>query len=50
MLFASIPFAIMHRGQIPLWNEIRRRDAAFYERLGNPDWSSTLAPTNPGFR
>ncbi len=33
MLFASTPFAIMHRGQIPLWNEIRRRDAAFYERL-----------------
>src|SRR6201995_4418172 len=33
MLFSSTPFAIMHRGQTPLWKEIRRRDAAFYERL-----------------
>jgi putative flavoprotein involved in K+ transport len=33
LLFAATPFAIMHRAQIPLWREIRERDAAFYERL-----------------
>jgi putative flavoprotein involved in K+ transport len=33
LLFASTPFAIMHRAQIPLYREIRERDAAYYQRL-----------------
>jgi putative flavoprotein involved in K+ transport len=33
LLFAATPFAIMHRAQIPIYREIRERDAAFYERL-----------------
>ena len=34
LLFAATPFRIMPRSQIPLYQEIRRRDAAFYEALG----------------
>ena len=33
LIFASTPFRIMPRGQIPIYQEVRRRDAAFYERL-----------------
>ncbi len=33
LLFAATPFRIMPRGEIPLYQEIRRRDAAFYEGL-----------------
>ena len=33
LLFAATPFRIMHRGQIPIYEEIRRRDAFFYARL-----------------
>ena len=33
MIFASVPYAILHEFQIPLYEEIRRRDAAFYEGL-----------------
>jgi putative flavoprotein involved in K+ transport len=32
-LFASVPFAIMHREQIPIYEKIKKIDAAFYERL-----------------
>ena len=32
-IFAATPFRIMHRGQIPIYEEIRRRDAPFYARL-----------------
>ena len=33
MTFASIPYAIMHAFQIPVYEEIAKRDAAFYEGL-----------------
>ena len=33
LLSASTPFRIMHRSQIPIYEEIRRRDAPFYARL-----------------
>ena len=33
MIFASIPYRILHEFQIPIYEEIRRRDAAFYEGL-----------------
>ena len=33
MIFASIPYAILHEFQIPIYEEIAWRDAAFYEGL-----------------
>ncbi|HEY3733945.1 MAG TPA: NAD(P)/FAD-dependent oxidoreductase [Streptosporangiaceae bacterium] len=33
MIFASIPYRIMHQFQIPLYEQMRERDRAFYERL-----------------
>ncbi|WGF88534.1 NAD(P)-binding domain-containing protein [Marinivivus vitaminiproducens] len=33
MLNASMPYRIMHKGHIPVWQEIKRRDAEFYRRL-----------------
>ncbi|NKQ52448.1 NAD(P)/FAD-dependent oxidoreductase [Amycolatopsis sp. K13G38] len=33
MVFASLPYRIMHEFQIPVYEKIRERDADFYERL-----------------
>ncbi len=33
MIFAATPFRLMPQGQIEIYREIRKRDAAFYERL-----------------
>jgi putative flavoprotein involved in K+ transport len=33
MIFASLPYRIMHTFQIPLYDQMRERDADFYERL-----------------
>ncbi|WP_226574115.1 NAD(P)/FAD-dependent oxidoreductase [Acuticoccus sediminis] len=33
MIFASIPYRIMHEFQIPLYQQMKERDAAFYEGL-----------------
>ncbi|MEA2147647.1 MAG: putative flavoprotein involved in transport [Solirubrobacteraceae bacterium] len=33
LIFASLPYRIMHEFQIPLYNEMRERDKDFYERL-----------------
>jgi putative flavoprotein involved in K+ transport len=33
MIFASLPYRIMHEFQIPLYNQMRERDADFYDRL-----------------
>jgi putative flavoprotein involved in K+ transport len=33
MIFASLPYRIMHEFQIPLYDEMRERDADFYDRL-----------------
>ncbi len=42
MLFASIPYRIMHRFQIPLYDQMRERDQDFYDRLAaagfDHDW------------
>ncbi len=32
-IFASLPYRIMHEFQIPLYDQMRERDADFYERL-----------------
>jgi len=34
LTFASLPYRIMHEFQIPVYDEIRKRDADFYSRLG----------------
>jgi len=33
LIFASVPFKIMHTFHIPVYTEIAKRDAEFYERL-----------------
>jgi putative flavoprotein involved in K+ transport len=33
LIFASVPYAILHRFQIPLYAQMRERDAAFYAGL-----------------
>ena len=33
MIFASLPYRIMHEFQIPLYDQMRERDAAFYDGL-----------------
>jgi putative flavoprotein involved in K+ transport len=33
LIFASIPYRIMHEFQIPLYQQMKERDADFYERL-----------------
>ena len=33
MIFASLPYRIMHEFQIPLYEQMRERDEDFYERL-----------------
>ena len=33
LIFASLPYRIMHEFQIPLYEKMRERDAAFYEAL-----------------
>jgi putative flavoprotein involved in K+ transport len=33
MVFASLPYRIMHEFQIPLYNQMRERDAGFYKGL-----------------
>jgi putative flavoprotein involved in K+ transport len=35
LIFASIPYKIMHTFQIPVYEEMARRDAEFYKRLTN---------------
>lgn len=34
LTFASLPYRIMHEFQIPVYDEIRKKDADFYARLG----------------
>lgn len=42
LIFASLPYRIMHRFQIPIYDAIRERDAEFYDRLAKAgfqlDW------------
>jgi putative flavoprotein involved in K+ transport len=33
MIFASLPYRILHQFQIPLYEQMRQRDADFYDRL-----------------
>jgi putative flavoprotein involved in K+ transport len=42
LIFASLPYRIMHEFQIPLYEQMKERDADFYDRLENAgfwhDW------------
>ena len=33
MIFASLPYRILHEFQIPLYDQMRERDKDFYDRL-----------------
>ncbi len=43
MIFASIPYKILHEFQIPLYQEMARRDAEFYQQLSAAGFCSTGA-------
>ncbi|MER2508494.1 NAD(P)/FAD-dependent oxidoreductase [Amaricoccus sp.] len=44
LIFASLPYKIMHEWQIPLYDQMKERDAAFYQALEDRgfmlDWGS----------
>jgi putative flavoprotein involved in K+ transport len=48
MIFASLPYRIMHELQIPVYDEIRQRDAAFYERLEQAGFDHDWGEDNSG--
>jgi putative flavoprotein involved in K+ transport len=48
LIFAATPFRIMHRGQIPIYGEIRRRDAPFYARLAKSGFKSDFGEDESG--
>ena len=48
MTFASIPYRIMHELQIPLYDQMRERDAAFYERLEKSGFDHDWGPDGSG--
>jgi putative flavoprotein involved in K+ transport len=48
MIFASIPFALMPKFQKPLYDAIRERDTAFYERLAAAGFLLTFGDDESG--
>ncbi|MEO8689575.1 MAG: NAD(P)/FAD-dependent oxidoreductase [Solirubrobacteraceae bacterium] len=48
LIFASLPYRIMHEFQIPLYNEMRERDADFYERLENAGFQLDFGEDDSG--
>ena len=48
LIFAATPFRIMHRGQIPVYEEVRRRDAAFYARLAKSGFQIDFGEDDSG--
>ena len=48
LIFASLPYRIMHEFQIPLYEQMAERDKDFYERLEAAGFDSTGATTGPG--
>ena len=48
MLLASVPFAMLAEGQKALTDETRRRDAAFYERLGGTGFALDFGEDDSG--
>src|SRR5919112_229236 len=48
MIFASLPYRIMHEFQIPLYDEMRERDKDFYERLQRAGFELDWGEDNSG--
>jgi putative flavoprotein involved in K+ transport len=48
MIFASLPYRIMHEFQIPLYDEMRERDKDFYERLQRAGFELDWGDDNSG--
>jgi putative flavoprotein involved in K+ transport len=48
MIFASLPYRIMHEFQIPLYDEMRERDKDFYERLERAGFELDWGEDNSG--
>ncbi|MFI0449652.1 NAD(P)-binding domain-containing protein [Actinomadura sp. 6N118] len=48
MTFASLPYRIMHRFQIPVYEQIKERDADFYARLEKAGFAHDWGDDNSG--
>ena len=48
MIFASLPYRIMHEFQIPLYEQMRERDKDFYERLEKAGFEHDWGDDNSG--
>ena len=48
LIFASLPYAILHEFQIPVYDEIREKDAAFYEGLEKAGFQLDWGADNSG--
>jgi putative flavoprotein involved in K+ transport len=47
-IFASLPYRIMHEFQIPLYDQMRERDADFYNRLERAGFQHDWGPDGSG--
>jgi putative flavoprotein involved in K+ transport len=47
-IFASLPYRIMHEFQIPLYDQMRERDADFYDRLERAGFQHDWGPDGSG--
>ena len=48
MIFASVPYAIMHEGQVPIYARMAKRDADFYRRLEKAGFMHDWGDDNSG--
>ena len=48
MIFASLPYRILHEFQIPLYNQMRERDADFYDRLAQAGFELDFGEDDSG--
>jgi putative flavoprotein involved in K+ transport len=48
LIFASLPYRIMHEFQIPLYEQMKERDADFYERLEKSGFEHDWGPDGSG--
>jgi putative flavoprotein involved in K+ transport len=48
LIFASLPYRIMHEFQIPLYDQMRERDRDFYERLERAGFDHDWGEDNSG--
>jgi putative flavoprotein involved in K+ transport len=48
LIFASLPYRIMHEFQIPLYDEMRERDRDFYDRLERAGFDHDWGEDNSG--